>query len=191
MQLMDVINAAGGISAIASQVGLSESQAQSGALALLPALIGGFKKQAATGGGGLEGLTSLLQGAGGASLLENVISPGPSNVQAGNDLLGQLFGSKDVSRAVADKASETSGVSVDALKKMLPLLAMVVTGVMAAKQGGQSNAGGAIGALGGLLGGAGASAGSSLGGLGNLLDLDGDGNPLDDIAGLAGKLFGR
>jgi hypothetical protein len=28
------------------------------------------------------------------------------------------------------------------------------------------------------------------GGLGSLLDLDGDGNPLDDIIGMAGKLRG-
>ncbi len=31
----------------------------------------------------------------------------------------------------------------------------------------------------------------SLGGFASMLDLDGDGNPLDDIAGMAGKLFGR
>lgn len=31
----------------------------------------------------------------------------------------------------------------------------------------------------------------SLGGLASMLDLDGDGNPLDDILGMAGKLTGR
>jgi hypothetical protein len=180
MQLLDLVNAAGGINAIASQVGLSEGQARAGVEALLPAVLGGFKQQV-SGGGGLAGLTSLLQGAGGASLLENVVGPSATNVQAGNDLLGQLFGSKDVSRSVADQAAQRSGLSADTLKKMLPLLAMVVSGVLASKSG----QGGAAGALGGLL------SGASAGGLASLLDLDGDGNPLDDIAGLAGKLFGR
>ena len=55
----------------------------------------------------------------------------------------------------------------------------------------------AAGALGGLLGGAtpgaGVSAGTGaapagLGALASMLDLDGDGNPLDDFLGMAGQL---
>jgi len=45
--------------------------------------------------------------------------------------------------------------------------------------------------LGSVLGGGGqqaAPAGGGLGSLGSLLDMDGDGNPLDDIIGMAGKL---
>jgi hypothetical protein len=189
MQLMELINAAGGISSIASQLGLDEKQAQAGAAALLPTLVQGMRAHVTgpTGGSGLDGLTSLLQGAGGTSLLENVLGPSATNIGAGNDLLGQLLGSKDASRAAAEQAAQSSGVSADTLKKMLPLLAMVVTGVMAAKQNGvQSGGGGLLGQLGGML-----ANSKSPGGLGALLDLDGDGNPLDDIAGLAGKFFGR
>ena len=42
--------------------------------------------------------------------------------------------------------------------------------------------------LGGLLGGGGqaAPAGGGLGGLASMLDMDGDGNPLDDLMGMAG-----
>jgi hypothetical protein len=36
-----------------------------------------------------------------------------------------------------------------------------------------------------------APAAGGLGGLGSLLDMDHDGNPLDDIIGMAGKLAGR
>ncbi len=43
--------------------------------------------------------------------------------------------------------------------------------------------------LGGVLGGGQAQSGG-LGGLASLIDLDGDGNPLDDIIGMAGKLRG-
>ena len=65
MQLMDLINAAGGLGALSQQVGLSESQTQAGANALLPAIVGGFQRQAG-GGGGVGGLLSMLTGAGGA-----------------------------------------------------------------------------------------------------------------------------
>jgi len=45
--------------------------------------------------------------------------------------------------------------------------------------------------LGGLTGGGKAASQGGLGGLASMLDLDGDGNPLDDIIGMAGKLGGR
>lgn len=187
MQLMDLIKAAGGIGAIAQQVGVSESQAQAGAAALLPAIVGGFQKQAASGGG-LAGLASMLASAGGAQLVENVVGPSPTNEGLGNQLLGQLFGSKDVSRAVATQAAGASGLGADTLKKMLPLLAMVAAGMMAKQTAGSSTASGAGGLLEGLLSGGNTAA---LGGLGKLLDANGDGNPLDDVLGMAGKLFGR
>jgi hypothetical protein len=43
---------------------------------------------------------------------------------------------------------------------------------------------------GGSAGGGAAAPAGGLGGLGQLIDLNGDGNPLDDIIGMAGKLRG-
>ena len=60
---------------------------------------------------------------------------------------------------------------------------MLVGGYLAARAGGS----GAVGS-GGLSGVSEILAGTG-GGLGRLLDLDGDGNPLDDIIDMAGKLF--
>src|SRR5690606_34969368 len=99
----------------------------------------------------------------------------------------QIFGSKDVSRTVAASAAEKSGLDPALLKKMLPVLAMMAAGYLA-KQGGGARSGG--GGLGGLLGGllGGGNARQSGGGLGALLDTNGNGNPLDDILGMAGKL---
>ncbi|MET0341655.1 MAG: DUF937 domain-containing protein [Polyangiales bacterium] len=184
MELLDVIKSTGGISALAQQLGLSESQAQTGAAALLPAIVAGFQKQT-QGGGGLEGLVSMLGQAGGAGLLENVLGSEPTNTKLGGDLLGQIFGSKDVSREVAGQAASSTGLNVETLKKMLPILTMLAGGLLA-KRGGQG--GGLLDQLGGLLGG---SSGGAVGGLGKLLDQDGNGNPLDDVLRGAGKLFGR
>jgi hypothetical protein len=219
MQITDILSQLGGLQSMARELGVSESQAASGAEALIPAILGGFKKQAQAQPTGLEGLGGLLGQLGGGGLLDQVLSPQPTNVSQGNDVLGQIFGSKDVSRTVAQNAASQSGLSPDLLKKMLPMLAMLVAGFMA-KQGsagaagggqaaespfgggglggmlgaalgggaggGGAGAGGLGGLLGGLLGGAGGQGGQG-GGLASMLDMNGDGNPLDDILRMAGK----
>jgi hypothetical protein len=209
MDMMSVLKQSGAIGSIAQQLGVNEQMAEIGAGALLPAILGGFKKTAQAQPTGMEGLGGILGQLGGGGLLDSVLSPEPTPVEQGNDVLGQIFGSKDVSRSVAGHASEQTGIDSSMLKKMLPLLAMLVAGYLA-KQGGSEQGGGGLGGLigsvlgggqsagggglGGVLGsvlGGGqqaAPAGGGLGGLGSLLDMDGDGNPLDDIIGMAGKL---
>ena len=123
------------------------------------------------------------------------MAPQPTNVNRGNDVLGQLFGSKEVSRTVAQDAASKTGLSADLLKKMLPMVAMLVTGYMAKQKTGTAPAGapaaggGLGGMLGGLVGGGGTGAARSgaTGGIGSMLDMNGDGNALDDILRLAGK----
>jgi hypothetical protein len=193
MQLTDILNQIGGIQSMARELGVSESQAATGAAALLPAILGGFKRQTQAQPTGLEGLAGMLGGLGGGGLLDDVLSSQPTNVSRGDDVLGQIFGSRDVSRTVARNASTQSGLDPMLLKKMLPMLAMLVAGYMA-KQGQASAApqagGGGLGdLLGGMLGGGQAAAGRGAPGLASMLDLDGDGNPLDDILGMAGKLL--
>ncbi|MCZ7652721.1 MAG: DUF937 domain-containing protein [Thermoanaerobaculia bacterium] len=197
MQITDVLAQMGGLQSMARELGVSERQVESGAAALLPAILGGFKRQAKAQPTGLEGLGGLLGQLGGGGLLEEVLAPRPTNVNQGNDVLAQIFGSKDVSRTVAQQASAQSGLDPALLKKMLPMLAMLVAGFMAKTQGGGAAApagggGGLGGLLGGLLGGgprggATAEPASGLGGLASMLDFDGDGNPLDDILQMAGK----
>jgi hypothetical protein len=202
MQITDILAQMGGLRSIARELGVSESQAASGAAALAPAIIGGFKKQAQSHPAGLDGVGSLLGKLGGGDLLDNVLAPQATQVERGNEVLGQIFGSKDVSRMVAQNAAAQTGLSSDLLKKMLPMLGMLIAGYMA-KQGGAGAAAqtAATGAgLGGLLsrllkGGGGGSAGTApatggVGGLAAMLDMNGDGNPLDDIMRLAGKVTG-
>lgn len=194
MQINDILGQMGGVQSIANELGVSEDQAATGAAALLPAILGGFKKQAQAQPTGLDGLGGLLGKLGGGSLLDDVLSPQPTNVSRGNDVLGQIFGSKDVSRTVAQSASAKTGLDTSVLKKMLPMLAMLVAGYMAKQRvtGGQAQAASPGGGLGDLLGGlmGGRSAGGAGGGLGSMLDMNRDGNPLDDILRMAGKALG-
>jgi hypothetical protein len=186
MQINDILAQTGGLQSIARELGVTEADAQAGATALTPAILGGFKKQAQAQPAGIEGLGGLLGQLGGGGLLDDVVSPQPTNVSRGNNILGQIFGSKDVSRTVAQNAASKTGLDPSLLKKMLPMIAMLVAGYMAKQQRSgdaqpTASGGGLGGALGGLLGGS--------GGIGSMLDMDRDGNPLDDILRGAGKMF--
>jgi hypothetical protein len=204
MQITDILSQLGGLQSMARELGVSQEQAASGAEALLPAILGGFKKQAQAQPAGLEGLGGLLGQLGGGGLLDQVLAPQPTDLSQGNEVLGQIFGSKDVSRAVAQNAATQSGLDPALLKKMLPMLAMVVAGLMA-KQGaggaatsvasglgagggaGGAAGGGLGGLLGGLLGGQRAAPAGGAAGLASLLDMNGDGNALDDILQMVNK----
>jgi hypothetical protein len=213
MQLTDLLAQMGGLQSMARELGVSEQQAASGADALLPALLGGFKNQARAQPAGLDGLGGLLDQLGGGGLLDEVLAPQKTDLSHGDQVLGQIFGSKDVSRTVTQNAAAQTGLDPSLLKQMLPMLAMLVAGFMARQSGGAAQpvpqsapAGGPLGdLLGGLLGGGafgggpggGALGGGALGGgsampgglsgLGALLDMNGDGNALDDILRMAGK----
>lgn len=173
MDLNDILSSQGGIGAIASQLGISEAQAQQGAGALLPSILNGFGQRAGNdAAGGVGGLGAVLESLGGADLTNNVVSPEPTPVDKGNDILGHIFGSKEVSRQVAGEASQSTGLDPALLKKMLPILAMLVGGYLSS-QSNSAGGGGGLGAiigqvLSGMGGGAGGTGGLG-GGLGGML----------------------
>jgi len=190
-QMLQQTNAVG---AISRELGIDPATAQAGATALLPSILSGFQQPAApaeaidVAGGtqssafpamdGLGGLLATIGGLGGGGLLDDAVSNHPTEVGKGNEILGQIFGSKDGSRAVAAEASAQSGVEPSLLKKMLPILAMVAAGYITKQAG--SRKGGLDDAIGGMLGGAGAEGRSQ-----------GQADILGSLIGAAGKYFGR
>lgn len=184
--LLETLRRSGGLEAVSRELGVPPATVVSGAEAMLPAIVGGFRKHVEAAGGGETGLGALvgmIGSLGGGKLANEVMQPHPSDVSPGNAMLGHIFGSKDVSRSVVEDAASRTGIDPVTLKQMLPLLAMLIGGYLSARAGGSGAAGsGGLSGVGEILSGSG-------GGLGRLLDLDGDGNPLDDIIGLAGKLF--
>lgn len=193
MDINQMLQQTGAVEAIARELGVDPATAQAGAAALLPSILSGFQNPVAAPEAqaaesafpGLGGLLGSIGGLGGGRLLDNVTSNEPTEVDKGNQILGQLFGSKDGSRAVAASAAAQSGVQPSLLKKMLPILAMVAAGYVM-KQASQGQ-GGLGGALGGILGGQ--SSGSSPD-EGRNLPL-GSGGILDDLIGAAGKYLGQ
>jgi hypothetical protein len=176
MDLMNALAQTGGIDAMSRELGIDQATAQSGLNALLPAVADGMRGQAAASPQGFGGLGAILGQLGGGGLLSNVTGPEPTNIDQGNQVLGQIFGNKDTSRAVAADAAQKSGVSPDLLKKMLPIVAMLVAGYLA-KQHGEATAGNEPsaapqqdgGILGQILGGAGGAGGLGGGILGSIL----------------------
>ncbi|MEP2737128.1 MAG: DUF937 domain-containing protein [Erythrobacter sp.] len=155
MSLAQMLQQSGVIDSMAGELGVDPATAKTAAGALLPAIVAGMGRSATGGSGGdpLGGLGSLagaVLGGGGGGLLESVLAPKPTPMNQGNDILGNIFGSKDVSRGVAGEVAAITGIDEGILKKMLPILAMAVAGHMAKKAGGGNGAGG--GALGGILG---------------------------------------
>jgi hypothetical protein len=146
------------LSAIGQQFGLTPQQTAAAVQSLGPAILAGMNRS--SGSGGLADILAGLQG--GASNL--------SAAQAtltGNDILGQIFGSKDVSRGVAQQAAGSSGISSDILKKLLPIIAALVMSQLAGRPAGiGSSSGGGLGDILGsvLRGGLGDILGSLLGG---------------------------
>lgn len=176
MNLFDMLSSSAGQAAMGQlqqQFGLDQNQTQSAVKALLPALSGGLKRNVSQAGG-LEALMGALNSGTHDQYLERPDQLGQqAAIDDGNKILGHLLGSKDVSRAVATKASERSGVPDGVLKQMLPVLATMAMGALSKQtktpsiqesimgalagqvMGGNAKGGALGGLLGGILGGGG------------------------------------
>ena len=181
MNLMDMIlNGQNGelVRQMANNFQLDEGQTRSAMGALIPALSRGIDREASSAQG-LEDLVGALGRGNHRQYLDDPASLGQAGaVVDGNGILGHLFGSKEVSREVASRAAQSSGVDSGILKKMLPLLASAAMGAMA-KQGFGNDAsrlaGGQDSGIGGLLT--------------SFLDADKDGSAMDDILGMASRFL--
>ncbi len=191
MNILDtLLEAQGGAAArqLGDQFGLDTRQTRSALDALLPSLAGAVS-QNVQGPGGLESLLGALGGGRHTRYLEEPAALAePATVEEGNGILGHLFGSKEVSREVASRASQQSGIGSDILKRMLPVVAAMVMGGLA-RRAGAGGAGTARAA-------SGAAAPSAPGGglmdmLTPLLDRNKDGSALDDVLKMASGFLTR
>lgn len=189
MNLTQMIQAAGGGQAVgqmARELGIGESDARGAMDKLMPALARGLQRNAGQSGG-LEQLLGVLGSGRHQEYLDNPEKLGkPETLADGNAILGHIFGSKDVSRNVAGRAAEETGLDSGVLKKMLPMLAALAMGGLSK----QTQKGGALDVITQASTGRSQGGGSdALGALGSLLDSDGDGEVVDDLLNLAKRFF--
>lgn len=83
MDIAGILKQTGAIGQVAQQLGIDEQVAQAGTAALLPAILGGFKKTTQAQPGGLGGLGGLLDQLGGGGLYDSVVSPEPTPIKKG------------------------------------------------------------------------------------------------------------
>ena len=131
LPLFDMLNNAqngNGIAALARQFNLSQQQAQAAVEALLPAFSQGLKRNAADPYGFGAFMTAMASGQHGKYFENAANAFSPQGIEQGNDILGHLFGSKELSRAVAGQAAQATGIGQQVLQQMLPAIAAMIMG---------------------------------------------------------------
>ena len=131
-----------GIDAMARQFGLSQQQASQAMEALLPAFSQGLKRNAVDPYGVGSFMNALASGNHQAYFDNPAQAFSASGMADGNGILGHLFGSKELSRAVAAQASAATGIGASTLQQMLPAMAAMIMGGLFKQSTGQMQAGG-------------------------------------------------
>ncbi|MCA0014714.1 DUF937 domain-containing protein [Mesorhizobium sp. B292B1B] len=134
-----------GMQALAQQYGLSMQQTQAAVAALLPAFSQGLQRNTADLYGLGAFMTAMASGQHAKYFEDATRAFSPQGVDEGNGILGHLFGSKDLSRAVASQAAQASGVSQQVLQQMLPALASMLMGGLFKQTTSQMQAAGGFG----------------------------------------------
>ncbi|QXP58974.1 DUF937 domain-containing protein [Olleya sp. HaHaR_3_96] len=178
------------ISGVSGSTGTDEAKTGSLLTMALPVLMKAMERNASTPEGA-EGLMGAIQGKHNGGILDNLgdLFGGGVNEEVSNDgdkILGHVLGAKkdNVTKVLGAKSGLDTGSVANILKVAAPLL-MGVLGKQAS-QNNVTSSSGISGLLSGLLGGA-----SSEGAvtqeqnfLEKMLDSDGDGSIIDDVAGM-------
>ncbi len=126
--------------AISKQFNLAQEQATQAMAALMPAFSAGLKRSSSNPYD-FMGLMQAVSSGNYAKYFEDMSKAfTPQGISDGNDILAQLFGSKDVSRAVAAQAAQMTGIGQEIYKQMLPIMAGTLMGGLFKQSMGQMNA---------------------------------------------------
>jgi hypothetical protein len=113
---------------LARQFNLTQQQTQAAVDALLPAFSQGLKRNASDPFGVAAFMNAMASGQHAKYFEDASKAFAPQGVAEGNGILGHLFGSKDLSRAVASQAAQATGLGQQLLQQMLPVIASMIMG---------------------------------------------------------------
>ncbi len=149
-----------------SQAGIDASQAQGAIESIAPMVLNGLKSQ--QDAGGADAVSGLMSSLGGSeSLLSNLGSNLPALLgNGGGNPLASLLGGGSASDTVVSALSQKLGIGGSQASSVVSMLIPVVMGFLA-KKGREDSA-----------------TPDQATGITAILDRDGDGNALDDIAGM-------
>ena len=186
--ILDLLNSDLGksiISGVAGSTGQDTNKTSSVLTMALPVLMKAMQRNSATpeGANGLMGALNKHDG----SILDNLggLFDGGVNtdvLQDGGNILNHVLGSKQ--QGVEQVIGQKTGMDSDAISSILKTAAPLLMGVLGkqSRQDNVSDSNGLGGMLGGLLGGNSADKEQSF--LEQILDADGDGSIVDDVAGM-------
>ncbi|KJD31353.1 hypothetical protein PK35_14675 [Tamlana nanhaiensis] len=187
--ILDLLNSDLGktiISGVAGQTNQPQNKTQDVLTMALPVLMQAMKRNAATPQGA-EGLMSALNGKHDGSILDNLgglFSGGVDDnvLNDGSKILGHVLGNKQ--QRVENTLGAKAGMDAGSVAQILKVAAPILMGVLGkqTRQNNVNNQGGITDLLGGLIGGNSASQEQSF--LESILDADGDGSVIDDVAGM-------
>jgi hypothetical protein len=122
---------------VSKQFNLAQEQSAKAIAALMPAFSSGFKRSASDP----YNFTGVMQAIGSGTYAKYFEDVGkaftPEGIADGNTVLQRLFGSKDVSRAIAAQAAQMTGIGQEIYKKMLPGMADTLMGGLFKETSGQ------------------------------------------------------
>lgn len=187
--ILDLLNSPMGksiINGVAGQTNQPESKTQDVLTMALPVLMQAMSRNASTSQGA-EGLLSALQNKHDGSILDNLGGLFGGGVDAnvmedGSKILGHVLGDKQ--SHVQNVISQKSGMDSGSVAQILKVAAPILMGILGsqAKQQNVTDTSGLGGLLGGLLKGNSPKHEQSF--LESILDADGDGSVIDDVAGM-------
>jgi hypothetical protein len=174
------------INGVANQTNQPESKTQTVLTMAMPVLMQAMRRNAASPQGA-EGLLGALSSKHDGSILDNLggfFGGGvdDSAMTDGSKILGHVLGNKQSN--VQNAISKQSGMDANSVAQILKIAAPILMGVLGsqAKQQKVNNQSGLEGLLGGLLKGNSQQNEQSF--LESILDADGDGSIMDDVAGM-------
>ncbi|MDG5491930.1 DUF937 domain-containing protein [Psychroserpens sp. SPM9] len=187
--ILDLLNSDLGktiISGVSGSTGTDQNKTSSVLTMALPVLMKAMERNASTPQGA-EGLMGALSNKHDGSILDNLGGLFGGGVddevkQDGSKILGHVLGNKQ--QGVEKILGEKSGLDAGSVGNILKVAAPILMGVLGkqARQNNVSSSNDIGGLLGGLLGGNDAKEEQSF--LEKILDADGDGSVIDDVAGM-------
>lgn len=128
MNITELLVTQKNVDQISAEFGLTEEQTLEAMAAVIPAFSEGLKRQISTPEGAANFISALSSGQH-AQYAENPTSAmNETGIKEGKAILGHLFGTKKVSRAVAKQAAVETGLSPSMFKSLLPVMASLVMG---------------------------------------------------------------
>lgn len=189
--ILDLLNSPIGqtlINGASQQLGQGKKQTASALTTALPLILGAMKNNASTPDGAAGLLNALGNDKHSGGILDNlgsILGGGGIDqdvLQDGAGILGHVFGGRE--QNVAQAVSKSSGMDLGSAMNLLKVAGPLVMGYLGkeTRQKQVTDQGGLGNLLGGLLGSGGGEQEQSL--VNRLLDADGDGSIIDDVAGM-------